>query len=223
VIVLSIVLPVLVLIGVGLVFIRGTDPAAARDRDNADNAMLTNSDLGGAFTELEHATFARSRGGVRIADNVAGCNSVNAQLEGDGQAFVESTLKAQTGAAFQILFQQIFVMGSPATATSLASVTTGAVQSCLIALFEKGGSAGGLTVSVQPDDPPQLGSYATAFHGSMAVQGGVVAGDFDILLIQQGRAMVLVLAVDSTGSLHGTRLETLINTVLIRLSAPFGT
>src|SRR4029077_12461986 len=142
--------------------------------------------------------------------------------EADGQAFVETTLKAQTGLSLQIIFEQIFVMGSPSTASDLTTTTSASIDSCFVALFEKGGSSGGLTVSVQPDADPPLGNHAIAFHGSMAVPAGPVPGDFDIVVVQQGRAVVLMLAVDTTGSLHGTRLETLITSSLVKLAPRFG-
>jgi hypothetical protein len=40
--------------------------------------------------------------------------------------------------------------------------------------------------------------------------------------VQKGRAAVLVIAVDTTGSLHGPRLTSLVNKVLIRLAPRFG-
>jgi len=113
-------------------------------------------------------------------------------------------------------------MGSPATASTLTTTTSTSINSCFVALFEQGGSSGGLQVAVAPDADPPLGEHAIAFHGSMSVPAGPVPGDFDIVVVQQGRAVILTLAVDTTGSLHGTRLETLITGSLVKLAPRFG-
>jgi hypothetical protein len=223
-IVLCIVVPVLALIGIGIVVVRGVDPAAAKDRDAAEAALLTNADLGGAFTQIQKGSFARSRGGLRVNGDLAGCRAANNVLEDDGQAFAESTLQSRNGAAVQVVYQQVLALGSPSSATRLSATVTDAVDSCLVAAFEKGGSAAGLSVAIAPDESSApLGDTANLFHGSMSAQGGLVTGDVDILVVQQGRAVLIVLAVDTTGSLHGTRLETLVETVLVRMTARFGT
>jgi hypothetical protein len=84
-------------------------------------------------------------------------------------------------------------------------------------------SSKSVTIAVAPSEAPDLGDRAAAFHGSMGVAGGQVAADVDIVIVQQGRAVVLLLAIDTTGSLHGRRLTSLANTILMRLVPRFGT
>src|SRR5439155_1596510 len=82
----------LALAAVGLLVARGVDPGAAKDRDAAEAALLTNSDLGGTFSETAHRTSARSRGGLRVEGDLAECGAPNGAFEKSGQAVVEAVL-----------------------------------------------------------------------------------------------------------------------------------
>ncbi len=102
----GVVVPVLAIIAVAIVFVRGPDPHAVADRDAAEKALLTNGDLGGAFAEVEHRSFARSRGGVRVEGGLAECAPSDSALEHDGQAVVDSVLQSRTGLSAQIVAER---------------------------------------------------------------------------------------------------------------------
>lgn len=218
-IVVGILAVVVVLIVGGVVFLRGTDPEAAADRDAAEAALLTNHDLGGTFSEIEHRTFARSRGGLRVEGAFEGCTGPNNVLEDDGQAVVDSTLQAQTGISLQVVSEEIIVMGSAASATPLVDAIAGTARSCLSAAVQE--TAPNAVISIAPAGAPDLGDRAVAYRGSMGVAGGQVAVEINFVIVQQGRAVVLLLAADTTGSFQN-RLESLANTTLIRLEPRFG-
>jgi hypothetical protein len=218
-IVLCVVVPVLVLAAIGLFFVRSTDPGAAKDRDAAEAALLTNGDLGGTFHEIEHNTFARSRGGVRIEQSVAGCDPANAVLEDDGQAYAESVFESKSAFTGQVVAQQVIAMGSESTADRLLDVLAGSVRSCVVELIKTGGPS--LVISVSPAPTPIVGDRAVAFSGSVGA-GGPAAGEVDIVVAKQGRAVALVITVDTAGSFHGDRLETAMRTLLARLAPTFG-
>lgn len=212
----------LVLIGAGLLFLRSADPRAEADRDAADQALLTNRDLGGTFVEVEHRTFARSRGGLRVVGGLAECAPADSVLERDGQAVVDSALQSQIGISAQVVAEEIIVMGSPESATPMVDSITGTARSCVAAAMEAGSSGAGFAVSLTPSEAPDIGDRAAAFQGSVGIPGGQLTAEIDVVIVQQGRAVVLLLAVDTTGSLHGERLTTLANTILMRLAPRFG-
>jgi hypothetical protein len=221
-IVVGVVVPVLALIGAGIVFLRSEDPHALADRDAAEKALLTNHDVGGTFTETDHRAFSRARGGLHVAGGLAGCTSTNRALERDGQALVESVIQSRTVLAMEIVGLEIVAMSSPASAATFVDTIASTVRECVVATVESGARAGGVSISVEPASVPDIGDRVAAFHGSMGVRGSQIAGDVDILVVQKGRAAVLVIAVDTTGSLHGPRLTSLVNKVLIRLAPRFG-
>ncbi len=222
-IVVRIVWPVLAVIGLGLVFLRSADPHAVADRDAADKALPTNADLGGTFQEIEHRVFARSRAGLRVEGSFSGCTSADNPLENAGQAPAEPLAVARTALAFQVVGVEVVAVGSPDSATPLVDTITRTANECLVGAVEAGAKskAPGVTIAVDPAPAPPVGDRAAAFHGSMGVPGGAAAG-VDILVVQQGRAVALFFAIDSTGSLHGDRLTQLVNTVLSRLAPRFG-
>jgi hypothetical protein len=220
-IVVAIVVPVLALIGFGIAFLRGADPHAVADRDAAAQALLTNHDLGGTFTEVEHRTFARSRGGLRVVGGLAECAPSDNVLEDDGQAVVDSALQAQNGISVQVVVEEIIAMGSPASVTPLVDTMASTARACVSAAVRKGAPT--VAISIAPSGAPDLGDRSLAFQGSMGVSGGQLAAEVNILIVQQGRAVVLLLSVDTTGSLQGERLATLANTTLMRLVPRFGT
>jgi hypothetical protein len=219
-IVVGVVVPVLVLITVGIVFVRGADPHAEADRDAANQALLTNHDLGGAFSEVEHRAFARARGGLRVEGGFAECAPSDNAVENDGQAVVDSVMQAQNGISAQVIAEEIIVMGSSDSATPLVDAMTATLRSCASAAMRD--SVPGAVISLSPSAAPDIGNRAAAFHGSMGIAGGQLAADIDVLVVQQGRAVVLLMTVDTTGSLHGARLASLANTVLMRLVPRFG-
>jgi len=214
---------VLVLIVAGVGFARGTDPHAAADRDAAQSALVTNADLGGTFKEVEHRSFARSRGGVRVDGGFSECSSSDSALEADGQAVVDSILQAQTGLSAQVVAEEIIAMGSSDSATPLVDAITSSARGCVTAAVNANGENSGLSVALQPSEAPSVGDRASAFHGSMGIANGRLAADVDLVVVQQGRAVVLLLVVDTTGSMHGARIEAMLNKTLIRLVPRFGT
>jgi hypothetical protein len=217
------VVPVLAVVAIGIVFVRGADPHAVADRDAAEKALLTNADLGGTFSEVEHRSFARSRGGVRVQGGLAECAPSDSALEHDGQAVVDSVLQARTGLSAQVVAEEIVVMGSPESATPLVDAITNTARSCVAAALQANPQSSSIVVSLEPSEAPNVGDRASAFHGSMGIPGGQLAADVDIVVVQQGRAVVLLLTVDTTGSLHGSRITSMLNTMLIRLVPRFGT
>jgi hypothetical protein len=221
-IVVGIVVPVLVLALIGIVFLRGTDPHAAADRDAADAALLTNHDLGGTFSELDHRTFARSRGGLRVNGELSACASSDSAIESDGQAAVERVLQSQNGISVQAVGEEIFVMGSPASATPLVDALTATMRACVSASFSRAGN-GAVVAAIAPSAAPNLGDRAAAFEGSMSIPGGRIDASISIVVVQQGRAVVLIFAADTTGTLHGSRLAAIASSSLMRLSPRFGT
>ena len=218
---MSIVVPVLALIGFGLVFARGTDPGAAKDRDAAEKTLLTNGDLGGTFREVAHRAFARSRAGIRIEDDIAECGATDSAFAKDGQAGVDSILQSQTSTSVQVVAQEVLVVGSPDSATPVLDALVGTARSCVSAALHK--SAGGTAISLQlaASPAPALGDRAVAFDGSAAI--GRAALGIDILAVQQGRAIGLLMTFDTTGSFHGPKLESAMRTLLDRLAPVFGT
>ena len=214
----SIVVPVLLLIGIALVVARGTDPGAAHDRDAAEKALLTNSELGGTFHETAHRAFARSRSGIRVEDAVAECASADAVFEKNGQAVVDSILQSQSGGSAQAVIEEVMIVKSAADATPVMDAIVGTARSCAAAaLHQAAGSS--ITLQLTPTTAPELGDRAYAFAGTAG--NGVAAAAYDVLIVQQGRAIVLVSAFDTTGS-FGQRLAGLTDTVLAHLLPTFG-
>jgi hypothetical protein len=212
-----------VLIAVGIVFLRSADPHAVADRDEAEKALLTNHDLGGSFSEVEHRTFARARGGLRVVGGLAECAPTGKVMEDDGQAAVESALRSVNGISAQVVAEEIIVMGSPESATPMVDAITSTARACVTAAVQAGSPGAGVAVSISPSEAPSIGDRSAAFHGSMSVPGGQLAAGVDIVIVQQGRAVVLLVVVDTTGSLHGARLIALLDTMLNRLAPRFGT
>jgi len=219
-IVVSIVVPVLLLIGVGLVMARGTDPAAAKDRDAANTALLTNSDLGGTFHETAHRSFARSRAGIRVEDAIAECGAADNVFEKDGQAVVDSILQSQNGVSAQVIAEEVLIVGSPPSATPVLDAIVGTLRSCVRAGLAKSQSTVGIQLQLSPSPAPDIGDRAAAFAGSAGFGGGSAA--IGILIVQQGRAIAFLMAFDSTGNLQGARLESSMHTLLGRLAPTFG-
>lgn len=219
IIVVSVVVPVLILAAIGLLFGRSTDPGAAQDRDAAEKALLTNSDLGGTFREVGHRTFARSRAGMRVDEDIAECGAADSAFEKDGQAVVDSVLQSQNGLAAQVLAEEVMVVGSADSATPVVDSMVGTLRSCVSAGLSKGaGRAVDLQLSASP--APDLGNRVAAFDGSASLNG--VTLSVDILIVQQGRAIVLLMGFDTTGSFSST-LESSMRTVTGRLASRFGT
>ncbi len=114
-------------------------------------------------------------------------------------------------------------MGSAESATPLVDAVTDTARGCVAAAMKANPQSASIAVSLEPSEAPSVGDRAAAFHGSMGIPGGQLAADVDIVVVQQGRAVVLLLTVDTTGSLHGRRITTMLNTLLIRLVPRFGT
>ena len=221
VITLCIAAPV-VLIGVivfGIGFARGTDPEAAKDRDSAERGLLVNADLGGTFSEIAHRSFARSRGGIRVEDDVAECGAADAAFENRGRAVVDSVLQSRAGASIQVLSQEIMVVDSPSNAGPVFDAVAGTARTCVDAALRK---AAGVPISVNLSvkDAPSLGDRASEFSG--VAGGSSVAVPINLLVVQQGRAIVLLMAFDTTGSFSGPRLESAMLASLSRLAPIFG-
>ena len=217
---LCIVLPLVLLGAIGFMYERGTDPAAASDRDAANAALLTNSDLGGTFKEVQHRTVARSRGGLRVEDEVAECGAADSEFEKHGEAVVDSILQSQNGISVQVIAEEVDVVDSADAATPVLDAVVGTARTCVDAALRKGAGSVALDVQLLPSPAPTLGDRAGAFHGS--VGAGRAALAINILVVQQGRAIVLLMAFDTTGSLQGPRLESMMHTLLTRLEPRFG-
>jgi hypothetical protein len=219
---LCIAIPVVIIgaIVAGVGFARGIDPEAAKDRDAAERALLVNSDLGGSFREVAHRTFARSRGGIRVDGDIAECGAADSAFENDGRAVVDSVLQSQTGASLQLVTEEIMVVDAPQSATPVVDAIVGTARLCLDAAMRKGAGGRPLSVSLSPSIPPDLGDRAAGFSGSAGANGAALA--LDVLIVQQGRAIVLIMTADTTGSFHGARLESAVRRVLSRLGPTFG-
>jgi len=213
------VVPVLALAAIGLAFGRSTDPGAAKDRDAADAALLRPSDLGSSFSETEHASFARSRGGVRIDSPSANCDAVNGLLEDDGQAAAESVLVSRSGGRGQVVYEQVLVMGSPGTASHLTDVLASTVRGCLVEQIQSVEPS--LVISLSPAAAPVLGDRALAFSGTVSAAGAPAAGDVAVQIVEQGRAVVILFTVDTVGGL-GQRVNGWLDTLLAHLLPTFG-
>ena len=203
----------------GIGFARSTDPEAAKDRDAAERALLVNRDLGGTFEEIAHRTFARSRGGMRVDDPVAECGTADSAFEDSGRAVVDTMLQSRNGASAQVVTQEIMVVDAPEAATPVVDAIVGTARSCANAAMRKGAGMP-VTLSLSPSVAPQVGDRAAAFSGSAGANGVSVA--VDILIAQQGRAIVLIMTADTTGSFRDTRLESAMRTTLARLAPTFG-
>ena len=199
---------------------RGTDPAAAKDRDAANTALLTNSDLGGTFHETAHRSFARSRAGIRVEDAIAECGAADNVFEKDGQAVVDSILQSQNGVSAQVIAEEVLIVGSPPSATPVLDAIVGTLRSCVRAGLAKSQSTVGIQLQLSPSPAPDIGDRAAAFAGSAGFGGGSAA--IGILIVQQGRAIAFLMAFDSTGNLQGARLESSMHTLLGRLAPTFG-
>ena len=211
-------MPVLVLIGIALVVARGTDPGAAHDRDAAEKALLTNTDLGGTFHETAHRAFARSRSGIRVEDAVAECASADAVFEKNGQAVVDSILQSQSGRSVQAVIEEVMIVKSAADATPVTDAIVGTARSCAAAALRRAAGSG-VTLQLAPATPVELGDRAYAFDGTAG--NGVAAAAYSVLIVQQGRAIVLVSVFDTTGT-FSQRLPGLADTLLAHLLPTFG-
>jgi len=219
---LCIAIPV-VIIGVlvlGIGYARGTDQEAARDRDAAEQALLVNGDLGGTFQEVAHRTFARSRGGLRVDDDVAECGAADSTFEDNGRAVVDSVLQSRRGASMQVIVEEIVVVDSVQAAGPVFDAIAGTARTCVDAAMRKGAGGVSLAVSLSLNAPPDLGDRASEFSGSAGANGVTIP--IDILTVQQGRAIVLLMTLDTTGSFSGPRLESAMLASLTRLSPTFG-
>lgn len=219
-IVACVVVPVLALVALGVLFMRGTDPQAAADRDAAKLALVTTNDAGGAFTEVAHREFARSRGGLRVEGGPAECAGANAAFEEHGQAVVDSVLQAQNAFGVQVIAEEIAITDAPDNATPMVDAIAGTVRGCLSATLAQQAST--VALSLAPAEAPTVGDRAAAFHGSMGASGSAVVAEVDVVIVQQGRAVVLLAAIDTSGNLHGRRLEDMLDAALVRLAPRFG-
>ena len=219
-IIVSIVVPVLLLIGIGIVFARSTDPAAARDRDAAEQALLVNTDLGGTFHEVLHRAAARSRGGLHVEQDVSECSAAGDAFENHGQAVVDSILQSQSGVSAQMVAEEVAVVDSAAAATPVMDSIVGTARACVNAAMRKGAGSVNIAVELAPSPAPSLGDRAAAFTGTAGARGVALA--LSIVVVQQGRAIVLLMTLDSTGSLSGQRVDSLTQKLLTRLEPHFG-
>ena len=219
-IVLCIVVPVLALAAIALVVARGVDPGAAKDRDAAEAALLTNADLGGTFSETAHRTFARSRGGLRVEGDLAECGASNGAFEKSGQAVVDTVLTATNGiTGGQVVSEEIMVVDSPSSATQIVDSIVDTAPVCVEAAVHKNPDSAALGVALSPAAAPALGDRAAAFEGSLG--GGGRAAELDIVVVQQGRAILLIFTIDTTGSLS-RQIDELAGSTLTRLVPRFG-
>jgi hypothetical protein len=219
-IVVSVVVPVLAIVGIGMVFLRGTDPGAAKDRDAARQALVTAADAGGQFAQVAHREFARARGGLRVEGDPPECDEANEAFEAHGQAVVDSVLQAQSLFGVQVVAEEIAVTDTAEHATPLVDALAGTARQCLAATVDR--QATPVSLSLEAAAAPDLGNRAAAFHGSFAPTGSSVVGEVDVVIVQQGRAVVLLAAIDTTGSLHGSRVAEMVNATLVRLAPRFG-
>ena len=212
----------LVLLGVGgFLFARSTDPAAARDRDAAENALLTNSDLGGTFHEVLHRAVARTRGGIRVDEDVNECAAAGDAFENHGVAVVDSLLQSQSGLSMQLVAEEVAVVETPDAATPVLDSIVGTTRECVQAAMQKGAGGVNIAVSLSAAPAPSLGDRAARFEGTAGA--GAVGLSIDIVVVQQGRAIVMVMTVDTTGSLGGRSIESMTQTLLSRLQPHFST
>ena len=241
-IVLCIVVPVLALAAIALVVARGVDPGAAKDRDAAEAALLTNADLGGTFSETAHRTFARSRGGLRVEGDLAECGASNGAFEKSGQAVVdpraagngqptrklriidEAFLITPRGSYVRLELaleasEEIMVVDSPSSATQIVDSIVDTAPVCVEAAVHKNPDSAGVGVAMSPAAAPALGDRAAAFEGSLG--GGGRAAELDIVVVQQGRAILLIFTIDTTGSLS-RQIDELAGSTLTRLVPRFG-
>jgi len=219
-IVVCIVVPVLLLAAIGLVVLRGVDPGAAKDRDAAEAALLTNGDLGGTFSEIAHRTFARSRGGLRVEGDLAECGASNGAFERSGQAVVDTVLtstNAITGG--QVVSEEIMVVDASPSATAIVDSIVDTARGCVEAALRQNPNTAALSVALSPAAAPTLGDRAAAFEGSLG--GGGRAAELEIVVVQQGRAIVLLFTIDTTGSLS-RQIDDLASSTLSRLVPRFG-
>ena len=214
-------MPVLLLIGIGIVFARGTDPGAGKDRDAAERALLVNTDLGGSFREVLHRAAARSRAGLHVEEDVSECSAAGDAFENHGQAVVDSILQSQSGHSAQMVAEEVAVVDSPTAATPVMDSIVGTARLCVDAAMRKGAGGVAIHVDLAPSPAPALGDRAAAFAGTAGANG--VALSLSIVVVQQGRAIVLLMTLDSTGSLAGPRVEPLMQKLLTRLEPHFGT
>lgn len=220
VIVLSIVIPLVVFAVIGVVYARGTDPAAAKDRDAARGALLTGGDLGGVFHEVLHRSAARSRAGIRVEDEVAECGAADSAFEQHGQAVVDSILQSQNGIAVQVLAEEVLAVDSTDSATPVVDAIVGTARSCVDAALHKSQRAVPVSLQLEPSPAPVVGDRAAAFEGTVGI--GPVGMQVDILIAQQGRAIVLLMSFDTTATFTGKRLQSEMQTLLGRLEPRFG-
>lgn len=96
-------------------------------------------------------------------------------------------------------------------------------RDCLAAAISAEESNTGVSVALAPAPAPDLGNRAAAFHGSMGFTTSPITAEVDHVIVQQGRAVVLLVVIDTTGSLHGQGVEDLLDTMLVRLAPRFGT
>ena len=220
------VVAVIAVLAISVVVARQTDPHAAADRAALDRALPKPVDLGASFQELDHQTFARSRGGLRVEGDFSGCTAADQLLERNGQAGASTTLVTTTTFAAEAFGVMAVSTSSVATATPLVDVITQRADDCIAGALEaaaKDTALGSVIVRLTPAPAPALGSRAAAFRGTLTTGGGGPAfATVDFVVVQQGRAVVLFLVMDTSSSIDATHESSVLSTILGRLRERFG-
>jgi hypothetical protein len=214
------VVAALVLVGGGwYAFSRQTDPAAAKDRDAAVASLLTSSDLHGVWAKTAESSAARRRNGFSIKDQFGGaCSGGNSTIAQAGMAEASRLFFAHQGPVLQVAGVEVIVMRDAAAASQALDGIAGSARACVEAAVREASSTADVsfTLSIRPASTPKLGDKAAAYRGEVGVLG-VLGVQLDMYVVQQGRSVVLLLALDTTGSLADRRFDDLAKTVIDRI------
>jgi len=220
-----VVVGLLVALGItGAVFGRQDDPEAARDRKALEASVLTVDDLGGGFAVEETEAFTRSNGGLEIKSG-GPCVEGDSIIEAHGQARVSSVFTRQGPATVQVVATEIYAVADEAQAERLFVTLKQTGATCLADAMMIGGErelAEGDTVSaaLQPTLAADIGDEAFGFEGSVVFSGsgGTLNMPVTVVLAVRGRALVVVLTLDTNGGLS-QRAESLAGTIISRIEA----
>ena len=194
---------------------RRTDSKAIADRDAADKAELSTSDIGGQWRLVSSERHAiGGRASVFIGQE--SCRAPNA-VEISAEA--DRAYTTQQGAAIAVVGSSILVTPDTKSSASLFDDLRAVAQPCITGLLKKAGAGvSGFTVSVHEHDDLAVGDRAASFTGSAGVPGRGAA-EVDALLFRTGRSVVLLLTVDTTGSIASKHFATWAQDVIVQLRA----
>ena len=177
-----------------------TDPAAAKDREQATASLLTTADIGGQWRVVHEEKHALGGGTQTIIGGSSACSAPKAHAL-DLQAWAVRDFSVQQGAVVAYLGSAVVVASDEAEAAIMFEDFKLVAQACVTSLMsEAGAGITGFTISMHETDELSVGDHSATFTGALGVPGAGAAG-IDTLVVQSGRSLILLIDLDTTGTI----------------------